>query len=66
MERRSDQVTAMLLNAAINAAKGCVTLLTADELARLGIPRATFERVLAKPEERRRFLDYSSDIGKLL
>jgi len=53
MERRSDQVSAMFLDAAVNAAKRYGTLPPVSELARLGIPTEIAVRVLTEPTRRR-------------
>lgn len=53
MERRSDQVSAMLIDVAVNAARKHGALPPISELIRLGISMETSIRVLTQPESRR-------------
>lgn len=53
MERRSDQVSAMLLDAALDAAQKHGTLPPVSELVRIGIAMDTAVRIRTQPDNRR-------------
>lgn len=53
MERRSDQVSAMLIDAAVNLTKRDGALPPISELTRLGISLEVAVRVLTQPSNRR-------------
>ena len=59
-ERRVDQVTAMLLDAAANANRGRSSFLPALEMLRLGISSETLTRVLTQPTKRRKHVNSES------
>jgi hypothetical protein len=60
-ERRIDQVTAMFLDAAVNAARGSGSIPAALEMLRLEISPETMTRVLNQPERRRAHANSKSD-----
>lgn len=59
-ERRVDQVTAMLLDAAANANRGRSSFLPAFEMLRLGISLETATRVLTQSARRRMHVNSKS------
>lgn len=65
MERRSDQLSAMLLDVAVNASRRYGTLPPISELGRLGVPLETAVRVLTQPESRRQCAEVSDSIRPL-
>lgn len=60
-ERRVDQVTAMLLDAAVNAIRGSGSIPAALEMLRLNISPETLTRVLTHPTKRRTHANSHSD-----
>jgi hypothetical protein len=60
-EQRIDQVTAMLLDAAVNATRGGSSIPAALEMFRLDISPETVTRVLNQPERRRAHVNSKSD-----
>jgi hypothetical protein len=60
-EQRIDQVTAMLLDAAVNATRGGGSIPAALEMLRLDISPETVARVLNQPERRRAHANSKSD-----
>lgn len=59
MERRTDQITAMLLDVARNAARLHGALPPLLELERLGIPMETIVRVLGDVDNRRGSVEFA-------
>lgn len=60
-EQRIDQVTAMLLDAAVNVTRGGSSIPAALEMLRLHISPETVTRVLNQPERRRAHANSKSD-----
>jgi hypothetical protein len=60
-EQRIDQVTAMLLDAAVNTTRGGGPIPAALETLRLDISPETITRVLNQPEKRRAHANSKSD-----
>jgi hypothetical protein len=60
-DRRTDQVTAMLLDAAANADRGRTSFVPALEMLRLGVSSETATRVLTQPARRRAHINSKSD-----